>query len=286
MAKVAASSAPPRHHPLFSPYPEVVVLIDRGGADGNQTFAEAAAQAADVIGTALIISATTVARGDGDGEGFYRCCRCVGVIITNNRSGHELFPMAPPQGEQQQGGWRRAPFPVAMVSYESGRMLKETLSAASAAAMELPELRRWAYSRPPLKSWLLPDSIDCRVVVSLGAAEHCPVGSSSCPPQAPYYNSTSCRKETNTTASRLSSFADSTEDDYEGDTSAEAGIYTPGRRPFSGHHGFRSNVVEQPRFAGQVGARAKGVEREVETTEWKHERMLYRSQTLPVNFER
>lgn len=60
----------------------VVVLIDRGGAGGQQTFAEAAATAAAAVA-------------------LTHFCRCVGVIVANDRAGHELFAMAPPRQDRQ-----------------------------------------------------------------------------------------------------------------------------------------------------------------------------------------
>lgn len=61
---------------------DVVVLIDRGGAGGQQTFAAAAATAAAAVALS-------------------HYCRCVGVIVANDREGHEVFAMAPPQQERQ-----------------------------------------------------------------------------------------------------------------------------------------------------------------------------------------
>lgn len=122
------------------------MLVDRGGgASGEQTFVEAAAMAADAV-AAVLVPASLASGGGGGGGGAggfepsYRWCRCVGVIIANNRAGHEVFPMAPPKTEEEEDGGsggggattgaspgRRAPFPVVMVSRESGQILKDTL---------------------------------------------------------------------------------------------------------------------------------------------------------------
>lgn len=149
------------------PHAEIIVLIDRGGAQGEQTFADAAALAAATVAASMN-------------------SLCVGVIIANDRGGHELFAMAPPKhedgascsvsrsihgdtvGARYSGAGRgyngsgqdgircgygsrrrkdhpfrspkavavgedrsRAPFPVIMISREAGDMLKAELAVKS-----------------------------------------------------------------------------------------------------------------------------------------------------------
>ncbi|CAM9990769.1 unnamed protein product [Scytosiphon promiscuus] len=180
--------------------PEVVVLIDRGGAGGEQTFVEAVATAARVASAAVSHSSRAYApqasSGGGAANGFpgpaaygsvvgnggrrgsggshrgspaLHPCRCVGVIVANDRPGDELFPMATHSSAGQKG--MRAPFPVVMVSQESGQLLKSALlsssptveaaaatnapgaAAAAAAAAQRFEGARWGGAVQGQFSW-------------------------------------------------------------------------------------------------------------------------------------
>lgn len=117
--------------PVLLSHSHVVILIDRGGVDGEQTFAEASEMAGDAIASVQMSAAFRgLTCGSARGAPSHNVCRCAGVIVANDRPGHELFPMAPPAGQScgDGGQHRRAPFPVVMVSHESGQLLKAALS--------------------------------------------------------------------------------------------------------------------------------------------------------------
>lgn len=217
---------------LLAHYPEAIVLIDRGGADGKQTFAEAVELAAHAVA-----------------DFPSGCCRCVGVIVANDRPGHELFPMAPPKHERQGGSCRRAPFPVTMVSQESGNLLKGVL-ALSMAALSPAEVAH-AASRSYREGWwnghrgltgdALIDHLAGSVVVSLGASEHC---------HDPQAKSPVDGSGSHSNGRRFSS----------GAMSGPSGV-----KPGSGAH------ADVPKFAMRSGG-------------WIRDRMLYGARTLPVKF--
>ena len=164
------------------------MLIDRGGAGGAQTFAEAAATAAGAVVSVPLLSPHQGILGgvnggvDGGGDGG-RCCRCVGVIIANDRPGHEVFPMAAPASANNTKKGVRAPYPVVMVSQESGQLLKGSLAPTSspspaanspAVARAVPQFG--STGGAPLgvdhAGWS-GGSGGGGVIVSLGAARHC-----------------------------------------------------------------------------------------------------------------
>ncbi|CAM9669394.1 unnamed protein product, partial [Discosporangium mesarthrocarpum] len=105
----ASAFLPPLPPPTSHRGGQVVALIDRGG---EVPFQEAAAA---VVDWCLSLPHNL---------------SCVGVIVANDRPGHEVLPMAPlgrrgaPQGAP---GHSRFSVPVAMVSYESGILLKQAL---------------------------------------------------------------------------------------------------------------------------------------------------------------
>ena len=178
--------------PLLAHHPEVIIVIDRGGVDGNQTFSEAVELAAAAVADFPVPGRASRGWWKG-GNHPSHLCRCVGVIVANDRPGHEVFTMAPPKAEKQRGGCRRAPFPVTMISQESGQLLKGalTLSAALARAAKVAETAAreasclqaggWGTyytgwtgeASPGVGSGALVDHVTSAVVVSLGASEHC-----------------------------------------------------------------------------------------------------------------
>lgn len=302
--------------PLLPTHPEVVVLIDRGGLNGEQTFAEAVATAADAVSSALIPAASVGGLGGG---GPSRCCRCVAVIVANDRAGHELFPMAPPKnGQRVRAGWR-APFPVVMVSQESGRLLKGALSAAAAtAAASTPEaalLRRgeeWGTRAGTLGSMAsgagycwpgggeipMPPTVTRRgdgaggVFVSLGAAEPCLA-----------FNSRTSRASSASFGEQESAcgYSSADEEGEEEDASGEsswggegvawsAALESAARGEFEGRglaHPVLGTYGEWSHRYGSWQHEAEAEEeRGFEAGEWKRERMLYDAKTLPVRFER
>ncbi|CAN0275386.1 unnamed protein product [Pylaiella littoralis] len=157
--------------PLLACHPEVVVLIDRGGAGGEQTFTEAAATAVAAVAAvaAMPLSASHGFFGGGGGGGGAggRRCRCVGVIVANNRPDHEVFPMAALTTNDNGERTGRAPFPVVMISRESGQLLKCTLLTSMDGSCEGSQL-------PASLGDGHAGQGHGGVIVSLGAAEHCP----------------------------------------------------------------------------------------------------------------
>lgn len=316
------------------PVTEVVVLIDRGGAGGEQTFAEAAATAAAAVtftGSAL----------------------CMGVIVANDRAGHEVFAMAPPRQEQSAEGsgctygyggepsvaWddpgdhfsveggsaftsmtgtscngeddcyattprRRAPFPVVMVSWESGQWLKTALSAGPGATTVVDGDDNYAYrneqaSRGPpagngygwgVSAWGAPgwggegawnmttmagsgaggfvesDDTAGVVVVGLRAAENCPVSSSSV-----------LTSPATAFGVRWENSGNPMEDQFMPRGSGCNAIFAPNNHDTQY---YRNSGVAGGRYGEVAGSGASTAEG------WERAPMLYGTHTLPVVFER
>lgn len=308
----AHTAAPGPYSPMLRTYTEVMVLIDRGGLDGQQTFAEAVATAADVVASVPVPAG---GQGVGGGGGPPSCCRCVGVIVANDRAGHELFPMAPPKNARE---GRRAPFPVVMVSQESGRLLKGALSAAAATAAATDSAPPWrgeecgaqiappggaargaSYCWPGGGEMSMPPTVSRGengadgVFVSLGATETSPAFNS----RASCASSSSFEEEENS----CDYYSTEEEEEEGGGGYADCswrgggGAWSATLRgaawgkfdgcglthPTLGAFGDWTH----PYGAWQRDAKAE-VERGFETREWKRERMLYDAQTLPVRFQR
>ena len=210
---------------------EVVVLIGRGGAGGDQTFAEAAATAACAVASVPLPPRRgfrgSQNGGGGSGGGGGRCCRCVGVIIANNRAGHEVFPMANDSEKEV-----RAPYPVVMVSQESGQLLKGSLAETSLPPSAISQAAAGTVSQFGA-GWGVPAGADEQylsrlpdyfcgdhagwdnggegggggggrsggVIVSLGASRHCPA------PVAPSDTTGACSCSTSSPATSTSSAA-------------------------------------------------------------------------------
>lgn len=192
------------------------MLIDRGDAGGEQTFAAAAATAADALASVLLpppqgfLGGGAVRSGGGGGG---RCCHCVGVIIANNRPGHEVFPMAAPPSASSDKEVR-APYPVVMVSQESGQLLKDSLvPTSSSPCVNSPAVAPTAPQSGACWGALVgvgqhnfsqvPDHLDGNdarsgndigggVIVSLGAVEHCPTPASPAEASASASTAGSC----------------------------------------------------------------------------------------------
>eukprot|EP00903_Cladosiphon_okamuranus_P016124 g14880.t1 len=282
--------------PLLTGRSEVVVLIDRGGAGGDQAFAEAAATAAGAVATVLLPPRQGLFGGvyGGDSGGSGRCCRCVGVIVANDRPGHEVFPMAN-NGEKGM----RAPYPVVMVSQESGQVLKNSISQTSLS--------------PSANS----SAIAGGVIVGLGAAQRCPARAAPAEAEA----TSACSSSTISPATSTSGADSYGEGDGEFEasrltTSMSAGDGYGWAPPVVGYpfphdsHGYefggsigpplscyiyhsQSNAVAAAEFrsgarnVAEVGRSRRGDGRGVgdeDTGEWKWEEMLYRAKTLPVRF--
>lgn len=312
----AAAEACASQFPLLPTNPEVVVLIDRGGLNGKQTFADAVAAAADAVASVLIPTASVSGLG---GRGPSRCYRCVAVIVANDRAGHELFSMAPPKnGQSVRAGWR-APFPVAMVSQESGRLLKGTLSAtaatAAASTREAALLRRgevWGTRAGALGGaasgagycWpggeelpILPtvrrgENGTGGVFVSLGAAEPCLS-----------FNSGMSRASSASFGERESAcgYSSVEEEGEQEDPSGASAWGGEGAEWFSALENAAEGEFEGRGFAnpvmgayGEWSHRYGSWQREAEAEEegefasgeWKRELMLYDAKTLPVRFKR
>lgn len=305
-----AAAAPESHFPLVPTHPEVVVLIDRGGLDGEQTFAEAVAAAADAVASVLI---PAVSVGGLGGGGPSRCCRCVGAIVANDRAGHELFPMAPPKNGQRVREGRHAPFPVVMVSQESGRLLKGALSAAAAtAAAATPDAGlRWrgeewgtrigahggAAGWPAGGEIPMPPTVTRGgngaggVFVSLSAAEPCLAFNS----RASRASSASFGEE-ESACDYSSAEEEEEEEGTSGDWSWLEGAAWSAALEGAAGGGFDGRGLSHPvpgvfgewshRYGSWHREAVVEAERGFETGEWKRGRMLYDAQTLPVKFER
>lgn len=276
------------------------MLVDRGGDGGERTFVEAAAMAADAVAAVLVPSAPV---GGGSGAETPHCCRCVGVIVANDRTGRELFSMAPPKTEDggASGTSRRAPFPVVMVSRESGQLLKDTLSTSAVAGDgcgdgdysnvpgEVPwegyrERWQWgawgvwdggpSYGMDPLAHLeaVLNDNLVVAdgVVVSLGASENCRAldasvcGTSS---TSPVELESTCAVHCTTDDDNYTTATDTSVDE-------------------AAHYGSQPHPVSSA-WAGGAGAELKrrGKETGGEAARWERGRMLYGAQTLPVTFK-
>ena len=222
--------------------------------------------------------------------------------------------MAPPTNDQcVRAGWR-APFPVVMVSQESGRLLKGALSAAaSTAAASTPDTallwrrEEWdtrvgahgggaSYCWPGGGEIPMPPTVargengTGGVFVSLGAAEPCLA-----------VNSRTSRASSASFGEQESAYYSSAEEEGEEDASGvsswgEEGAAWPAalERTAGGEfegHGFAHPVLGAVgEWSHRYGSWQREVEveeeRGLETGEWKRERMLYDAQTLPVRFER
>lgn len=311
--------------PLLIGYPEVVVLIDRGGAGGEQTFAEAAATAADVVGSVLLPPRQGIV-GGGGGGGSGRCCRCVGVIIANNQPGQEVFPMAPHSTNGEKGV--RAPYPVVMISQESGQLLRGSLApmspsppagypataprfgavwGAPAGVVEPPFSRFPGYLGGNHAGW----GGGRRVVVSLAAADHCPTPAAPAAAAAAAATGASSCGGSSPASSASSAVSYGEEDqDVKGiqfPTAASAGDGY-GRAPVIGYPfphvggGYAFGSTGPPlsyysytsqsntgNCCGESETDSRGAGRGAadETAgEWKLKDMLYRAKTLPVRFSR
>lgn len=326
--------------PLLTGHSEVVVLIDRGGAGGDQTFAAAAATAAGAVASVVLSPRQEFLGGlDGDRGGGGRCCRCVGVIIVNDRPGHEVFPMAT-DGEKKV----RAPYPVVMVSQESGQLLKGSLAqtsfspSANSAAVAGTTLQLgvgWGAPARLAEQHLsrLPHYLGGNnagwgsgsggggggggggVIVSLGAAQHCPARAAPAEATGAYSCSTSSPA---TSMSSAVSYGEEGDGDFEASrftTAVSAGDGFGWAPPVFGYpfphassgyevsssigvplscYSYNSNAVaaeeELRSRAGnfaEAGSSSRGAGRDegdVETGEWKREEMLYHAKTLPVRF--
>lgn len=285
--------------PLLTGHPEVVVLIDRGGAGGDQTFEEAAATAADAVASVLLPPPQGFLGGgaarDGSGGGDGRCCRCVGVVIANNRPGHEVFPMASPASTNREKRMR-APYPVVMISQESGQLLKGSLAPiysspsanSPAVAPMAPQFEAgWGApaemdQHPPSQ---LPDYLGGNsagggggggVIVSLGAAGHCPAPAAPAATTSAY----SCSSSSPSTSTSSAVSYGEEDGDFEESrfTAAVSADYGYGGAPVVGYpFPLVSSGFELGRGTGR-GAADEG------TGGWKREEMLYRAKTLPVRF--
>lgn len=263
------------------------MLIDRGGAGGEQTFAEAAATAADAVAAVQVRATSAGAAGGGSPS---RCCRCVGVVVANDRAGQEVFAMAPPRRDEQCSEPLRAPFPVVMVSQESGQLLKGALCAdkknAAAPTTTATVARQgnevdgtnYGYCTGgevlPHPTVLPGGGIAGGVVVSLGASKHCrtPTSIGSC-----LYSGTKPGGAMEPTFGVFDLAAGN-----DGNVGVVAGpdMGTFFNGPF--YPVSWPNPVEAWwRMAYGVASTGWGVE----TSGWKRERMLYGAQTLPVRFE-
>lgn len=308
--------------PLLMSHPEVVVLIDRGGAGGEQTFAEAAATAAGVV-AAMPLPAPQGFFGGGGGGG----CRCVGVIVANDQPDHEVFPMAAPSTNNNGEMTGRAPFPVVMISRESGQLLKSTLLESMGGEGEESRLSAGLCGGHS-------GGGHGGVMVSLGAAEHCPSPAAHAGETSAFACGGGSRvSPTTTSVSTKVSFEEEEDSDDGGveeprlaTTIAAAGDgYWNGvgvvEYPFShicGNNQQRPGGIGQPpscyyshdwRWSSAVPLAlgeptpwyaGNGVEEETcvggywrnegvcedTTGEWKRERDLYRAKTLPVRFNR
>eukprot|EP00752_Nemacystus_decipiens_P004723 g4306.t1 len=336
--------------PLMAGHAEVVVLIDRGGASGNQTFAEAAATAADAVASMQLLPPRQVLYGgvnggDGgvDGGG---CCLCVGVIIANDRPGHEVFPMAAPVSANGTVEGVRAPYPVVMVSQESGQLLKGSLAPTSCSSHSAnsPSVARTA---PQFAAgWGVPTGLGQNhfsqfpdhlggnhtgwgsgdgagsgggdLIVSLGAARHCPAAAASAAETSPRSYAASSPATSMSSAVSCGEVGGDSEGSRFAATLSAGDAYSwappvvgyPSPHVSSGYefgsvgpplscypYGSQSNAVAAAevfrsgtRSSTAVGTSTRGAAGRgawgQETGEWTREEMLYRAKTLPVRFKK
>lgn len=301
-------------------------MIDRGGAGGEQSFAEAAATAAEAIAAVPLPPRQYCFSGGGaeiygGGGGKRRCCRCVGVIIANDRPGHEVFPMAAPHPTNGKR-WGRAPFPVVMVSQESGQLLKTALAPPSPSPPQLGVGVGWGAARPGVEQhhfspWATGGCEGLRlplplggnntgwggggggggvIMVSLGAAEHCPA-----PAVAPaaatraFPCDISSRSRSSSSSSSSASSGSRSAASFDGED-GEPGVFAGSQFAtmvaaedigFNGFGAIGSSPYFYPMdcsYPGNRGSR-RGLGGE-ETPRWGREKMLYRAKTLPVRFEK